>query len=71
MKFTIKTNGKFNDIKINKDTQGNIYSIEIDFEPATLYSDMEFWLNDSKTDKFIDYGKMCLSKTNKMRFYKG
>ena len=71
MKLTIKTNEKFNDIKISKDTQGNIYSIEIDFEPSIFWwSDMEFWLNDSKTDKFIDYAKMCLSKTNKMRFYK-
>lgn len=71
MKLTIKTNGKFNDIKINKDNQGNIYSLEIDYTPPYFYSDMEFWLNDSETDKFLDYAKMQLSKTNKMKFYKG
>ena len=70
MKFTIRTNGTFNDIKISKDKQGNIYSIEIDYTPPNFYSDMEFWLNDSKTDKFIDYANMQLSKTNKMKFYK-
>ena len=71
MIFTIKTNGKFNDIKINKDKQGNIRDIEIDFEPSTFWSDFEFWLNDSEKDKFLDYAKMLLSKTNKMKFYKG
>ena len=69
MKLTIKTNGKFNDIKINKDKQGNIHDIEIDFEPSNFYSDMEFWLENE--EKILDYAKMQLSKTNKMKFYKG
>ncbi len=69
MKFTIKTNGTFNAIKINKDKQGNTRSIEIDYTPTVLYSDMEFWLENE--EKILDYAKMRLSKTKKMQFYKG
>ena len=72
MKFMIKSNGKINDCKIVKylDDSG-IECIEIDFTPSTFYSDLEFWLADSETDKLLDYGKMVLSKRNKMKFYKG
>ena len=71
MKFTIKSNGKINDCKIIKylDDSG-IECIEIDFTPPSFYSDLEFWLNESKTDEFLDYAKMRLSKTNKMQFRK-
>lgn len=69
MKFTIKTNGTFNDIKISKDKQGNIHTIEIDYTPPNFYSDMEFWLENE--EKVLDYAKMRLSKTKKMKFYKG
>lgn len=68
MIFTIKTNGKFNDIKINKQKNGEISSIEIDFTPADLWSDFEFWLDNG--EKLIDYAKMNLSKKNKMHFTK-
>lgn len=71
MKFTIKSNGKINDIKVSKRKDGEISSIEIDFTPADLWSDLEFWLNESETDKFLDYAKMNLGKRNKMKFYKG
>lgn len=72
MKFTIKSNGKINDCKIIKylDDSG-IECIEIDFTPSSFYSDLEFWLNESETDKFLDYAKMRLSKTSKMKFRKG
>lgn len=68
MIFTIKTNGKFNDIKINKQKNGEISSIEIDFSPADLWSDLEFWLDNG--EKLIDYAKLNLSKKNKMQFTK-
>ena len=68
MIFTIKTNGKFNDIKINKQKNGEISSIEIDFTPADLWSDLEFWLDNG--EKLIDHAKMNLSKKNKMQFTK-
>lgn len=73
MIFTIKTNGKFNDVKIKKaytetGYDGEIYAIEIDFTPATFYSDFEFWLDDA--EKLLDYAKMNISKRNKMQFTK-
>ena len=72
MTMTIKSNGKINDCKIIKylDDSG-IECIEIDFTTSTFYSDLEFWLNESKTDEFLDYAKMMLSKTKKMQFRKG
>jgi hypothetical protein len=70
MKFTISTNGKFNDVKINKTTNGEIHSIEIDFTPPYSWSDLEFWLHDSETDKFLDYARMNLTVRNKMKFSK-
>jgi hypothetical protein len=74
MKLTIKTNGKFNDIKIKRaytetGYNGEIYAVEIDFNPATFYSDLEFWLDD-ENKKLLDYAKMNLSKRNKMQFSK-
>ena len=68
MKFTIKSNGKINDIKVSKSKDGEIASVEIDFTPADLWSDLEFWLDDGK--KFLDYAKMNVGKRNKMKFYK-
>ena len=69
MKFTIKSNGKINDIKVSKRKDGEISSIEIDFTPANLWSDLEFWLDNG--EKVLDYAKMNLGKRNKMKFYKG
>jgi hypothetical protein len=68
MVFTIKTNGKFNGIKINKQRDGDISSVEIDFAPPDLWSDFEFWLDDG--EKLLDYAKMNISKRNKMQFTK-
>lgn len=74
MKFTIKSNGTINNVKVNKTVINGkeiIHDIEIDFTPPYLYSDLEFWLNDSETDNFLDYAKMNLSTRNKMQFSKG
>lgn len=68
MIFTIKTNGKFNKVKINKCKNGDIGAIEIDFTPPDLWSDLEFWLDDK--EKVFDYAKMNISKRNKMQFTK-
>lgn len=70
MKLEISTNGKFNKVEINKSPDGSIHGIEIDFDPANFFSDLEMWLHDSETDKFCDYAKMNLSKRNKMQFSK-
>lgn len=70
MKITIKSNGKINDGKIIRNADGTIYGIEFDFEPSFLWSDLELWLNDSESDKFLDYAKMNLSQRNKMKFTK-
>ena len=70
MKITIRSNGKITDGKIIKDKNGEIYAIEFDFIPPDLWSDLEIWLNDSETEKFLDYAKMNLSKRNKMQFTK-
>ncbi len=71
MKITIKSNGEIATAKIHKRQDGTIYSIEFDFVPPDLWSDLEIWLNDSENDKFLDYAKMNLSKRNKMQFTKG
>ena len=71
MKFTIKCNGKINSVKVHKDSDGSFHSIEFDFTPPDLWSDLEMWLNDSTNDKFLDYAKMNLSRRNKMHFSKG
>ena len=58
MKITIQSNGKINKVKTIKNADGTIHSIEFDFTPASLFSDLEIWLNDSKNDDFLDYAKM-------------
>lgn len=68
MIFTIKTNGKFNNLKTFKDANSDIYRIEIDFTPPEIFSDLEFWLEDREI--LLDYAKMNLSKRNKMKFTK-
>lgn len=70
MKITIKSNGRINKGEIIRNADGTIYGIEFDFTPPNLWSDLEIWLNDSETDKFLDYAKMNLSKRNKMQFSK-
>lgn len=70
MKITIKSNGEITNAKIHKRQDGTIYSIEFDFVPPDLWSDLEIWLNDSESKKFLDYAKMNLSKRNKMQFSK-
>ena len=71
MKITIASNGKITGAKIHKYPDGSIHSIEFDFIPPDLWSDLEIWLNESKTGKFLDYAKMNLSKRDKMHFTKG
>ena len=71
MKITIRSNGKITDGKIIKNADGTIYGIEFDFVPPDLWSDLEIWLSDSKSEKLLDYAKMNLSKKNKMQFTKG
>lgn len=71
MKITIRSNGKITDGKIIKNADGTIYSVEFDFIPPTLWSDLEIWLSDSESEKLLDYAKMNLSKKNKMQFTKG
>ena len=68
MKFTIKSNGKINDIKVSKRKDGEIASVEIDFTPTVLWSDLEFWLDNG--EKVLDYAKMNVGKRNNMKFYK-
>lgn len=69
MKFLIQSNGKINDVNILKNRDGSICEVAIDFTPPSLFSDLEFWLN-TDDGEFIDYGKMCISRRNKMQFYK-
>lgn len=83
MKITIKSNGKITSAQIKEIEQkneyikikthelnGDICAIEFDFTPADIWSDLEIWLSDSDSGKFIDYAKMNLSKRNKMKFTK-
>lgn len=83
MKITIKSNGKITSAQIDEikrknenvgikahNINGEIHSIEFDFTPPDLWSDLEIWLSDSETEKVIDYAKMNLSKRNKMQFTK-
>lgn len=83
MKITIKSNGKITSAQIDEikrknenvgikahKIDGEIHSIEFDFTPPDLWSDLEIWLSDSETEKVIDYAKMNLSKRNKMQFTK-
>ena len=84
MKITIKCNGKITSAKIDEikrknenigikahEVNGEIHLIEFDFTPPDLWSDLEIWLNDSESGKFLDYAKMNLSSRNKMHFTKG
>lgn len=70
MKITIKSNGKINKVKTIKNVDGTIHAVVVDFTPSDIWSDLELWLNDSKSDDFLDYAKMNLSKRNKMQFSK-
>ena len=70
MKITLKSNGTINAVKIDKNPDGTPRCIEIDFTPPALWSDLEIWLNDSETDKFLDYARMNIGKRNKMIFTK-
>ena len=71
MKITIQSNGEITNAEIIRNKDGTIWGIEFDFIPPYLWSDLEIWLNDSETNKFLDYAKMNLSKRNKMQFMKG
>lgn len=71
MKLAVKANNKINNIKVSKsDIDGEIKEVEIDFEPSCIWSDLEFWLTDSKATTVFDYAKMNISKRNKMKFSK-
>lgn len=71
MTFTIKSNGKITNARIipRREGGGEIYSVEIDFEPPDLFSDLEFWLED-ESGKYCDHAGMNISKRNKMQFHK-
>ena len=71
MTLTIKSNGKITKTKIIPYSHENdsIHAVEIDFDPPSLWSDLEFWLED-ENGKLCDYAKMNLSKRNKMHFSK-
>ena len=71
MRLTIKSNGKIINARIVPYTNENaeIHSVEVDYIPPDLWSDLEFWLED-ENGKLCDYAKMNLSKRKKMKFSK-
>lgn len=71
MKLTIKANEKITSAKIipRKSGENEIYAIEIDFDCAYLWSDLEFWLEDD-SGAVTDHAAMNVSKRNKMQFHK-
>lgn len=71
MKLSIKANNKINNINVSKSNiNGEIKEIEIDFEPSYPWSDLEFWLTNSKATTVLDYTKMNITKFKKMKFSK-
>lgn len=78
MKLLIKSNGKMNKVNVerrkfyddndNEIVADEVYSIEIDFEQAALWSDFELWLED-EGGNFADYKKINISKRNKMQMF--
>jgi hypothetical protein len=71
MKIIIKANEKITGAKIapRKNGESEIYAVEIDFDCAYLWSDLEFWL-ESDDGKYCDHAAMNVSKRNKMQFHK-
>lgn len=70
MKLAIKANNRINAVCVSKNIDGTIKEIEIDFEPAYPWSDLEFWLTNSDATKVLDYAKMNISKRGNMKFSK-
>lgn len=80
MKLTIASNGTIRKVDIipNKTFDENdnlietdgIHNLTIDFDPPTLWSDFELWLEDDDGN-LVDYKKINLSKTNKMKMSGG
>ena len=77
MKLTIKANNKMNIATIKKlerngenvgtkttQRSGEIYSVEIDFDTAYLWSDLEFWLED-ENGNYCDH--MCLNVSTRKK----
>ena len=82
MKLTIKANNKITAAAVRElersgenlgtkttKTSGEIYSVEIDFECAYLWSDLEFWLED-ENGKYCDHMAFNISKRKKMQTHK-
>ena len=69
MKLLLKSNGIIHSVFVNNNKDGTIESVEINFTPSQLYSDIEMWLDDNN-GKLADYAKMNVGKRNKMIFYK-
>lgn len=69
MKLTIKANNKITAAVVKKDENEEIYSIEIDFDPSYLWSDLEFWL-ENENGRYCDHIGLNVSKRQKMQTHK-
>ena len=69
MKLLLKSNGTIHNVSVNNNKDGTIESVEIEFTPSQLYSDIEMWLDDNN-EELVDYAKMNVGKKNKMIFHK-
>ena len=82
MKLILKSNGELTGTLIkefersgeNVETkktavEGEIYAVEIDFEPCALYSDLEIWLED-ENGKYCDHLALNVSKRQKLLAHK-
>lgn len=82
MKLTIKANNKMNTATVKelerngeelgtKTTQinGEIYSVEIDFDTSYLWSDLELWLED-ENGNYCDHMRLNVSTRKKLQAHK-
>lgn len=82
MKITIKANEKITNAIIkeleergdyiapkNTECNGRIYSVEFDFLPSYLWSDLELWLEDDNGN-YCDHLCLNVSKRQKMQTHK-
>lgn len=82
MKLILKSNGKIissqtekfarsdENISTKKSTvKGDIYAVEIDFEPCALFSDIEMWLED-ENGEYCDHIALNVSKRKKLQAHK-
>ena len=82
MKLTLKSNGKITRSQIREFSrngedvctkktavEGEIYDVEVDFEPCALFSDIEIWLTD-ENDNYCDHIALNVSKRKKILAHK-